>query len=168
MGNSYVVGKIGAELNNALILRGELEVYEDPQLIQDAIEGETNLHEALAVVLELIGEEEMMLAGIQTKLDELQTRSARIASTIQRYRAAVTGAMTKAEIKSVKTPLGTISMRDGKRQVVITDQSRLPDAAYIVSEPKVSPSRLRALLEDGPVNGAEWSNGTPILVIKRT
>jgi hypothetical protein len=169
--STYVIAKVGAELANALVLRELLREYEDPQLVLDAIEGSTSLHEALCVAIEQIGEEEMQLAGIETKQEELTTRATRIKTTIERLRDVVAKAMERAEIKTIKSPTATFSLRQVPPKLMVTDEERifaLHPALFVEQKPKLDMKALRSALESGEqVGGVEWGNGSVGLTIRR-
>lgn len=173
MNSTFAVAKVGNELNDALRLREALQ-GEDPQLVADMIEGSTNLHEALCVVVEMIGEEEMMLAGIDSKLEELNARHGRIKTTVSRYRDIIASAMDRAGIKTIKSPTATITLRSLAPKVIVTDELRIaarrPD--LFVQPPlaldRKSLKEVMEALPDGEViPGAEWSNGGASVTIRR-
>jgi len=168
--STYVVAKVGAELANALVIREFLRDYDDPQLIQDAIEGSTNLHEALCVVIEQIGEEEMQLAGIDAKQQELTTRAARIKATIERLRDVVARAMERAEIKTIKSPTATFSLRSVAPKVIVKDEAEIFErhpTLFVQQKPKLDMAALKKAMATADVAGADWTNGGVGLTIRR-
>lgn len=167
MSRKFVVTKVGNELANALAIREALE-GEDPQLILDTIEGETALHEAVCVIVEQISEDEMMAIGIEAKLSELTARLTRIKIAAERMRNIAAAAMDKSGAKTINSPLGTITLRAGSKQIVITDQKKLPDDVFEQAAPRVSMALLREKMNAGQVAGAEWRNGAPSLSIRRS
>ena len=99
---SMTVRKIGTELNRAVEIRKALaEHADDPALILDTIEGETNLAEACCVVLEEIHEDEALLEGLKAKLDAIETLAkARpaIAFRIRQHSGGYSVAIEKASV----------------------------------------------------------------------
>lgn len=157
---SLTVRKIGAELNRAVELRRMLQEQDDPQLLLDTIEGETDLGEACAIVYEETLEDEILISGLTAKIDELQTRKGRMERSIDQRRAIILMAMEKAGLGTLKTPLGTMSVRQIPPKAIVTDEAMIPARFWKPSDPKLDKTALKAALDaKEAVPGATLSNG---------
>ncbi len=167
MAKSYTVTKVGNELAGAVRLREMLREHNDPQLILDAIEGETNLHEAVCVVAEEILEDEVLLVGLEVTIKSLAERKARVEKSIEDRRNIILMAMDRAGVPTIRSPTCTLSVRDVPPKVVVTDEAAVPAAYFTKPEPKLDKRALGEALKSGPVPGAELSNGGIGLTLRR-
>jgi hypothetical protein len=157
---SMTVRKIGAELNRAIELRRMLAEHDEPQLILDTIEGETDLGEACAVVYEETLEDEILLAGLASKIEELQARKSRMERSIEQRRVIILMAMEKAQVGTLKTPLGTMSVRQIPPKAIVTDEALVPARFWKPSDPKLDKTALKEALDaKEAIPGATLSNG---------
>lgn len=157
---SMTVRKIGAELNRAVELRRVLQDHDDPQLILDMIEGETDLGEACALVYEETLEDEILLAGLASKIEELQARKSRMERSVEQRRAVILMAMEKAGLGILKTPLGTMSVRQIPPKTIVTDEALVPARFWRPADPTLDKRALKAALDaKEEVPGAMLSNG---------
>lgn len=158
--SSVTVRAIGAELNQAIKLRQMLGEDADPKLILDTIEGETNLAEACCVVLEQTAEDEILIEGLKAKIDELQVRKGRMEKSVETRRNVILMAMDKAGLQTIKSPLGTMSVRAVAPKTVVSDEAQIPARFWKAGEPKLDKDAVTAALKAGePVPGASLSNG---------
>lgn len=166
-GRSYTVTRIGDELTDAIKIREAL-AGEDPALVLDMIEGSSNLHEAICVVVEEIGEDEILLAGLKAQIAKLAERKARIDKSIEDRRAIILSAMDRADIPSIKSPSATISKRPTAPAVVIEDEAEIPTRFFVPADPKLDKVALKAALEaKEEIPGARLSNGGISLTVRR-
>ncbi len=166
-GQSATVAVLGRELHSAAEIRQALREHDDPALILDMIEGSTNFHEAIAAVVEEIAEDEILFAGLEAKEAELGERKARIGKSIETRRQIILLAMDKAGVPTSKGPLATLSVRPTPPKVIVTNEAEIPAAFFIPQDPKLDKKALLAALKDGPVQGAELSNGGLSLSIRK-
>jgi hypothetical protein len=165
---SMTVRKIGLELNRAVEIRKALvEHADDPALILDTIEGETDLAEACCVVLEEIHEDETLLEGLKSKLAELTTRKGRMEKSIETRRNIILMAMERAGVPTIRSPLGTMSSKPTPAQANITDESLIPSRFWKPQDPKLDKGELSSALRSGEiVPGATLGNGGITLSIR--
>jgi hypothetical protein len=115
--------QLSKETAAARVLKAALmEVTDDPDTLADTIEGATNLHEAIAAVMDGIGEDDMLCAGLSNMMQALSQRKSRLESRIDRRRVAIERAMAAGELTKLELPQATLSLR------------RVPPALHIVSE----------------------------------
>jgi hypothetical protein len=165
---SLTVRKIGTELNRAVEIRLALQEHEDePQLILDMIEGETELAEACVAVLEQIHEDEVLLEGLKAKLGELTTRKGRMEKSIETRRNIILMAMEKAQVPTIRSPLGTLTSKPTPKQAIVTDEAMIPARFWKPSDPKLDRAELASCLRSGEIiPGASLSNGGITLSIR--
>lgn len=165
---SLTVRKVGQELNRAVEIRRALAEHEDePQLILDTIEGETDLAEACCAVLEQVHEDEILLEGLSAKITELQTRKGRMEKSIETRRNVILMAMEKAQVPTIRSPLGTMTSRPTPPQLVVTDEAAIPSKFWKSSDPRLDRKALADAVKGGEtVAGARLSNGGVTLSIR--
>lgn len=157
---SVTVHKIGAELNRAVEIKRALQEHDDPKLILDMIEGETDLAEACCVVLEETLEDETLLAGVEATIKLMQERKSRLERSIENRRNIILMAMEKAGIPTIKGVLATLSVRPTSPKTIVKDEALIPAKFWKPSDPKLDKTALGAALKAGEtVPGAELSNG---------
>lgn len=157
---SVTVRALGAELNDALRLRQMLGEDADPKLILDTIEGETNLAEACVVVLEQTAEDEILIEGLRAKIDELQVRKGRLEKSVETRRNIILMAMDKSGLQTIRSPLGTMSIRPVAPKTVVSDEARIPARFWKAGDPTLDRKALGEALKAGEtIPGAGLSNG---------
>lgn len=157
---SVTVAKLGFELNRAVEIKRMLNEHDDPALILDMIEGETDLAEMCCAVYEETVEDETLAAGLKATIAEFQTRLGRIEKSIETRRGIILMAMDKAGLGSVKSPLATLSVRDVPPKPLVTDEAQIPAGYWKQSAPVLDKAALNADLKAGTtIPGATMSNG---------
>ena len=151
------------EIERLLLIYPELE--EDGQLRADVIEGETDFHELLRQI-ERRRQEACSLAGaLATNIAELEIRRGRFERREQAMHDLAFKLMSVAEVRKVEMPEATYSVRNVPPSVVIVEEKDLPDdACKFVRKP--DKTKIKELLEVGPVAGACMSNGSATLTIR--
>lgn len=166
---SYVVSKVGRELSGYQRLRDELSKgYDlDPATLLDTLEGETELHESLLVVYEEMLENGSLLSGLESTIEALQTRAGRLKKTNETLRNVILSAMDKADLKTVKGPLATLTARKGKPAAIIDEESEIPSTYFEPQPPKLDKKAIKTALDNGDtIPGAHLSNGGISLTIR--
>lgn len=166
--NSFTVRKIGQELSRAVEIRRALADHaDDPALILDTIEGETDLAEACCVVLEETMEDETLIAGIKSTIADLEARKSRIERSIETRRNIILMAMEKAQVQTIKSPLATLSVGRVAPKVIVTEEANIPARFWKPSDPTLDRKALKAALDGNEaVPGASLSNGGINLTIR--
>ena len=164
---SVTVQKLGFELNRAVEIRRMLQEENDPRLILDMIEGETDLAEMVCVVYAETLEDETLTAGLKATIAELQTRLGRIEKSVETRRGLILMAMDKAGLGTIKSPLATLSVRDTPPKPVIADEAQIPARFWKPAEPKLDRAAVSEALKAGEaIPGATMSNGGIGLTIR--
>ena len=149
-----------------LMLLAHPELAEDEILRANMLEGETDLHKALSTFVRLIGEAQGNIDGLAAYVTTLQSRATRFERRIEAIRGLIFKLMTIADLKKVPLPEATISVRNGTRFVVITDETKIPEE-FIRVRREPNKSAIKEAIDQGKfVEGAELSNGAPGLTIR--
>lgn len=147
-------------------------VRDDDEAIHDAVEGETNLFEAIDAGLERLSEIDGLLVGLSKVMEKLKLREGRFKRQQEAIRTAICVAMEAAEIKKVERPTATVTRKAVAPTAIITDETLLPSAYFSVPktpDPKPDKRLILSALKDGEeVPGAELSNGSETIQIKGT
>lgn len=160
--------RLAVETRAAQVLKAALlEVTDDPDTLADTIEGETNLHEAIAKVMAGIGEDEILCAGIKIAAEALATRKARIEARIDRRRSAIERGMGAGELSKLELPEATISVRRVPPALQVLSEALIPPEYFDPQPPRLNRAKLKEALRAGDVPGAAFDNGSQTLSIRR-
>jgi len=144
---------------------------DDAEIVETAIEGETNLLEAVASVIDLIDEEEIVIAGGEAKIADIQARVSAKKHRVEMLRASIEQAMLIAEQDKLNLPTATVFVSKRQPALVIESEADIPSEFFKAPEPpapKLDKMALAAALKDGrEVAGARLDNGTVSLSIRR-
>lgn len=133
----------------------------------DAVEGETDLREAIRQGLGRVVEIELLETGIKAIQDNLKARAARLGEQKENLRTALMVAMELAALKKLETPLGTIALQSVPPTVVITSEADIPSRFWKAQEPKLDRTALKSALKEGEVvPGAQLDNGSLTVAIR--
>lgn len=141
---------------------------DDDALVHDMVEGETDLFAAIDMALSEIDECDIMAAGLKDHITKMTERLNRVKGRSERLRGYIDQAFQMAEIKSHKFERATISTKAIPPKAIITDEAAIPSDFFVPQPPKLDRAALLRALKDGPVAGAELSNGGQTIQIRRT
>lgn len=140
----------------------------DSELVRDTVEGESGLFEAIDAVLLSMDESAILIDGIKAREAELKERRSRLEKGVARKRALIEQAMLIAEQTELRRPMATLSLATRPGGVVITDESAIPAAYWVPSDPKLDKTALLAAMKGGQsVSGAEIGNGSVSLTVRK-
>lgn len=151
-------------------LRGE-GVDDDAEFREDTVEGETDIHGAIAQALAEIDEAEILIEGGKAKIEQIGTRVASEQKRVERVRALIERAMVTLELPTMRLPTATLSVAKRKPGLIVTDESAIPTRFYV--QPPAPPPKLdkKALLEalndNEAIPGASLDNGSVSLTVRR-
>lgn len=148
---------------------------EDAEIVASAVEGETDLHEAIEAALAEIDECEVIEVGAKAKAAEFAGRASSASARAERVRAMIERALLEIEASEpLRLPGATVSLSKRPRQVVVTDESQVPSRFFVEQErpaPKLDKKALAAAiaaLPDGQtIPGATLDNGSVSLLVRR-
>lgn len=160
---------IHRELTNHQYLLAELKKRfpdEDESDLAEALEGETNLTEALARLLRSAQWDVGMANGARSIVDDLMMRIERYEARASKKRVLAQNVMERASVRKFEAPDMTVSLVTGRQKVYIVDEQLIPDE-YV--KPTYTPMKalIKEALEAGKsVPGAELSNQPDTLSVR--
>lgn len=167
MNQSVTIARLSEEIGKAAEIRRALQDQDDPKLVLDMIEGETDLNEAVAVIYQESLDDIALAAGLDAMIKTLSERHSRIIKGIETKRSMILMAMERTGVPTIRTPLATITVRDVAPSAVITDEAQIPAQFWKPQDPKLDKKALTEALKDGAeVPGATLSNGGITLSIR--
>jgi hypothetical protein len=140
----------------------------DEETTRDTIEGETDLHGAIAGVVALITDAEVMAEGLAAKIKQFEARLKRYEDRVGFLRAAVEQAMVIGEMPKLALPDCTLSLGRRTPGVVITNEALIPAEYWKPQDPALDKKALKEALKDKKdIPGATLGNGGVSLTIRR-
>jgi|SRR4249919_1371093 len=128
--------------------------YSDEDLLA-SLESETNALELLDRLTESAVADKELAEKASERAKRLKERSERARDIVKRMLEAL-------GVSKIERSLATLSISDGPRTAVVTDEDLLPTIFF---RRAVDKAELLKALKAGPVVGAEISNGPPVLRI---
>lgn len=145
------------------------DLAEDFETLNDTLEGISDLPDLLIAVMRQADEAEMLVTGIDARMDDLKARKERLKRRSEAIRDAVCEAMQRADLPKIEAPDFTVSTRRMPPAVVVTDEGQIPPA-YMKEKVTTAPDKaaIKADLEAGKeVPGCAMSNGGVGLTVRR-
>lgn len=132
----------------------------DGETLRDTLEGISSLPEALAAAIRLYLDDLAMATALGLRIGEMQSRLARIETSSERKRALITAVMERADLRQLKQPDFTASLRAVPARLIVADEEAIP-ADYWRPQPAKLDRKglLGALLGGRSVPGASLGNG---------
>lgn len=156
-----------AEAAKSLLLNIRDIIGDDEDAIAAAVEGETNLHEALGTAVERLAEIKAHHEAIEAVMGSLNKRSARLDAQAETIRAAIQAAMGAAGMKKLELPVATLTCKAVPPKAVIVNEADIPSKYWKAQDPKLDRKAvLDALKAKESVPGAELSNGGDTIQIR--
>lgn len=146
-------------------------VEDDAELVADAIEGETNLVEAIGAALAQIDEEEAHILGLSAKIEQFSARRDAKKRRVERTRALIEQAMIATDQTSLRLPTATLSLTKRAPGLIVNSEADIPSRFFVEQErpaPKLDKKALAAAIKAGEqVPGANLDNGSVSLSVRR-
>lgn len=158
------------------------ELEGDERAWIDTIEGETDLIEVAAKLIDRAQECKALIVGIKARADALAARKKRLEDQEKSMRGAVSILMQEAGRRTMELPEATLSLRDLAPKLIVTDEEAIPDDCC-ESVRKVVMDKVKAAIEAFEADkasramtdpsvlaetfpGVEWSNGGSSLTVR--
>ena len=142
--------------------------HEDETLFADMVEGETGLYEAIEAAISEIDDCDVTIAGVDAKVAQLTERKRRAEARQERLRGLIEQAMLIADLRSIKLPTATLSVRDVAPKPMIHDESLIPAAFWGQPDPVLDRKKINEAVKSGDtVPGVSQTNGSTSLTIRR-
>lgn len=159
-------GSLKIELGRVAELRALLGT-DDPELLHDVIEGQTDLFEIMDWLLGKLADEEELETAIASRSAVLGERKKACQNRQQRLRDALLYCMTASDQKSLRRPEATLTLTPRKPGVQAVDEAALPEEFWKV-ERKVNRSAISDALKEGWIPpGVTLDNGGVALTVRR-
>lgn len=142
------------------------EAEGDEDLVQDMVEGETGLLEAIERALAEIRECEVTKDGCAAEIERLTKRKQRAEARADKIRAAIEQAMMTSGMEKIKLATRTLSLSRRAPKVQVIDEALVPSAYFVQPPPKLDKTALAKALKEGPVKGAVLGNPIYSLTIR--
>lgn len=140
--------RLEAEAVNAI--RDQLAALgqNEPDLLDISIESETGFAELVDELLEGDAEDDVMIAALKAREDDLKARRERFAKRKETRRALIQSGMDMAGLPKLERPLGTISLAARPASAIITDESVIPSQFWKRADPTLDKKGLTAALRE--------------------
>lgn len=168
-GSAGVVAQLTRETSAAVaIIEATRDLLgDDADMIATTVEGETNLHEAIAAAVRRLAELEALSDGIDLLAGALSVRKERFSKQRQSIREAIAVAMEAAELRKLELPLATVSLTATAPKVIVSDESAIPTNWMKAQPPKLDKEAITKALKDGAtIPGATLSNGGQTIALR--
>lgn len=168
-GNAVAVLREQAANARALIANLQDLLGDDTEAMATAVEGETDIHEAIGAGLTRLCELDALMNGVACLIANLKDRGDRFEKQRDNIRTAIAVAMEAGGIKKVEHAIGTVSLKSVPPKVVVSDEALIPARFWKAADPKLDKQGIAKALKDGEaVLGATLSNGSMTIQIKAT
>lgn len=142
-------------------------IGDDEDMVATAIEGETNLIEAIGAGVKRLAELDALMDATKALADKIKERNARFDRQHDLLKQALLVAMESGEIKKLELPLATISVKRTPASAMIVDESLVPSKFWKPQDPKLDKKAVLDALKAGEaVDGALLSNGGSALQVR--
>lgn len=129
-------------------LAGDLEP-DDDDMLHDAIEGQTNLIEAINAVSVAIKLDEEFVEGCKRAIEAVQARKRRLEARIDRRKVMIAHAIKSVGLKRAECAAVTWSMRDAAPVLDVIDEALIPSTFFKeTTTVALDKSALTAALKD--------------------
>jgi hypothetical protein len=139
----------------------------DEETLLDTLEGITDLHEMIAVVIRSALVDEALHFGLRSRLDHMKERLSRLELRANKKRELALDAMTEAGLTKLEQPDFTAFARAGSPAFVIIAEDNIPESYWLPQPPKLDRQAILGELKRGKViPGAQMSNPKPVLSVR--
>lgn len=150
MGHHPFNVEVERQIDAVLTLKEHLEKIgvDDEDLLQLAIESETQFQELVESILKLEGETAALRKGNDEYVKDLQARSKRFKQREEWCRTIILVAMRQAMQAKLETSFGTVSLKSLPDDVIVLDEAEVP-LKYWIEPPRPAPILdKKTLLDD--------------------
>lgn len=142
------------------------ELSEDYELLESAIDGETDFERVVEVITDEFLEALSMKGAIADRMESLKERSDRYGKKAETIRSLAFDLMQAADRPKVELPVATLSIRKGVDSVVIEDLDAIPQGYARTEKVALKTEIKKALAAGGAIPGARLETGTPGLSVR--
>lgn len=142
------------------------EMDDDARLLEDSLEGSTDLHEVLTKLVRMERETEAFSAAIKAQEDALAARRQSVTRRKEAYRAMIMSLLETAGQSKVRLPEATLSISRSRPGCIITDEALLPEEFVKIERHPKKAEITAAIIAGERIPGAELKNSAPHLTIR--
>jgi hypothetical protein len=144
---------------------------EDPQIdeqtLADTVEGLTDLPEILTAIIWAALADEALANGLKGRIAEMEDRLRRLQDRACKRRQIARDVMVELDLKKLKAPDFTASIRPGMPALMVNDEAAVPSIYWEPQEPRLNRQSLAADLKQGAeITGVALSNPEPVLSVR--
>jgi hypothetical protein len=139
----------------------------DEQTLADTVEGLTDLHEIVTVIVRSALADEALATGLKGRIAEMQDRLERLQDRASKRRQIAKDVMVDLDIRKITAPDFTVSVRPGTPALLVLNEAVVPSIFWQPSAPKLNRQGLLSELKDGAeIEGVALSNPDPVLSVR--
>jgi hypothetical protein len=147
-------------------IRGE-DPNIDEQTLADTVEGLTDLHEIVTVIIRSALSDEALASGLKSRIGEMQNRLERLQDRASKRRQIAKDVMVELDLKKITAPDFSVSIRPGLPSLMVIDEAAVPSIYWQPSAPRLKRQELLSELKDGSeIEGVALSNPEPVLSVR--
>ena len=144
---------------------------EDPQIdeqtLADTVEGLTDLHDILAVVIRAALADQALATGLEGRIAEMFARRDRLQDRAAKRRQIAKDVMVELDLKKLAAPDFTASICPGTPALMVIDEAAVPSIYWEPREPRLNRQGLANDLKRGAeIAGVTLSNPEPVLSVR--
>lgn len=139
----------------------------DEKLLSDCLQGETDIEEFLAVVVDRMLDASHMAGAQATRIAELEQRQGRFEQREKVMRDLAFKVMSSADVRKLELSEATLSIVKGQRKLLGESDPNLLSTELVKIKREVNRAAVKAALETGQtVPGFLLSNSEPHLTVR--
>ena len=147
-------------LAREIIAQTKSLVGDDEEMQATAVEGETELGEAIESAVKRLAELNALMDAVAGMMADLKDRGERFERQRDNLRELIAVALELTEMRRLELPLATVALKRVPPKVEVIAEADIPSKFWKPQEPKLDRKALAAALKDGEtVPGATLSNG---------
>jgi Siphovirus Gp157 len=148
------------EAKQTLLVQLRALAVEDPDFFTDIIEGETNLLELIAALDASIVDDEILVDGVKTALEKLQTRKRATENRVELKRRLLAHTLQQIGLKTLRTPTATLTLADASLKAIAVAPEDIPARWWKPQPPKLDQDGLtRAVRARESAHGGRSHSG---------
>lgn len=159
--------EVEADVARSLLANINAVLADDEEATLHAIEGETNLIEAITSAVERVQDLEAMADATKSRLDDLKSRRDRFDRQAENIRTALVAALGAVEMRKLELPLATLTIKAVPPKANVISEADVPSTYWKPQPPKLDLKAItEALKAKEVVPGASLSNGGSTLQVR--
>lgn len=139
----------------------------DEQTLADTVEGLTDLHEIVGVIIRSALVDQALATGLKGRIAEMEDRLNRLQDRASKRRQIAKDVMVELDLKKIEAPDFTASIRPGMPALMVIDEKAVPSIYWEPREPRLNRQGLVSDLKQGAeITGVTLSNPEPVLSVR--